>query len=168
MSDENKHPVKKVNLICAKGNIEDIYATLVMGNGAVMEGIETNLFFTFFGLEAIVKKWMKKPHTAVIGNPSMRMPGLGTRMPTWLGVIPGLEMIVSAMMRKQMDDLDVPPIDEFMELITAGGGKIYACKLAMDMFKIKEEELSEHVSGVLTVGDFYELSAGEGSQIIFT
>ena len=98
----------------------------------------------------------------------MRMPVIGTRMPTWLGVIPGLEMLISAMMRKQMDDLDVPPIDEFMELITAGGGKIYACKLAMDMFKIKEEELSEHVSGVLTIGDFYEHSAGEGSQIIFT
>jgi len=168
MSNEKQNPVKKVNIICAKGNIEDIYATLVMGNGAVMEGIETNLFFTFFGLEGIVKKWMKKPHTAIIGNPAMRMPVLGTRMPTWLGVIPGLEMLISWMMRKQMDQLDVPPIDEFMELITAGGGKIYACKLAMDMFKIDEKDLSEHVSGVLTVGDFYELSAGEGSQIIFT
>jgi len=168
MSNEKQNPVKKVNIICAKGNIEDIYATLVMGNGAVMEGIETNLFFTFFGLEGIVKKWMKKPHTAIIGNPAMRMPVLGTRMPTWLGVIPGLEMLISWMMRKQMDQLDVPPIDEFMELITAGGGKIYACKLAMDMFKIDEKDLSDHVSGVLTVGDFYELSAGEGSQIIFT
>ncbi|MCD4769755.1 MAG: DsrE/DsrF/DrsH-like family protein, partial [Bacteroidales bacterium] len=62
----------------------------------------------------------------------------------------------------------VPPIEEFFELITAGGGKIFACKLAMDMFKIKEAELSEHVSAVLTVGEFYELSGGEGSQIIFT
>jgi peroxiredoxin family protein len=168
MSNEKSFPVKKVSIICAKGNIEDIYATLVMGNGAVMEGIETNLFFTFFGLEGIVKKWMKRPHTAIIGNPAMRMPVLGTRMPTWLGVIPGLEMLISWMMRKQMDDLDVPPIEEFFELITAGGGKIYACKLAMDMFKIKEEDLSEHVSGVLTVGEFYELSGGEGSQIIFT
>jgi len=168
MSDAKKHPVKKVNLICAKGNIEDIYATLVMGNGAVMEGIETNLFFTFFGLEGIVKKWMKKPHTAIIGNPAMRLPGIGSRMPSWMGIIPGMEAMVSGMMMKQMDDLDVPPIDEFMELITAGGGKIYACKLAMDMFKIKEEDLSDYVSGVLTVGDFYEMAGGEGSQIIFT
>ena len=168
MTDEKKYPVKKVSIICAKGNIEDIYATLVMGNGAVMEGIETNLFFTFFGLEGIVKKWMKRPHTAVIGNPAMRMPGLGSRMPSWLGIIPGLEALVSRMMMKQMDDLDVPPIEEFLELITAGGGKIFACKLAMDMFKLKEEDLTEHVSGVLTVGEFYELSGGEGSQIIFT
>jgi peroxiredoxin family protein len=167
MNEEKKFPVKKVNIICAKGTIEDVYATLVMGNGAVMEGIETNLFFTFFGLEAITKKWMKNLHTGVVGNPAMRLPG-GLRMPTWLGIIPGIEAMVSWMMRKQMDGLDIPPVDEFFELITAGGGRIFACKLAMDMFKLKEEDLSEHVSGVLTVGEFYEYSAGEGSQIIFT
>ncbi len=166
--DDNKFPVKKVNIICAKGNIEDIYAALVLGNGAVMEGIEANLFFTFFGMEGIVKKWMKKPHTAVVGNPGMRLPGLGTRMPTLMGVIPGVEAMVSGMMRKQMDDLDVPPIDEFFDLFTAGGGKLYACKLAMDMFKLKKEDLTEHVSGILTVGEFYELAGGEGSHIIFT
>lgn len=167
MNDE-KHPVKKVNIICAKGNIEDIYATLVMGNGAVMEGIETNLFFTFFGLEGIVNKWMKRPHTSIIGNPAMRMPVIGSRMPTWLGIIPGLEALISWMMRKQMDALDVPPIDEFMELITAGGGKIYACKLAMDMFKLEKEDLWDEVKAVLTVGEFYAMSGGEGTQIIFT
>lgn len=167
MSEDKKYPIKKVNLICAKGTIEDVYATLVMGNGAVMEGIETNLFFTFFGLEAITKKWMNKLHTGVVGNPAMRLPG-GLRMPTLLGVIPGMEAMVSGMMKSQMEGLDIPPVDEFLELITAGGGKIYACKLAMDMFKLKEEDLSEYVSGVLTVGDFYEHSAGEGSQIIFT
>lgn len=165
---EKDHPIKKVNIICAKGNIEDIYASLVLGNGAVMEGIEANLFFTFFGLEGIVKKWMKKPHTAVIGNPAMRMPGLGTRMPSLMGVIPGVEAMVSSIMRKQMDDLDVPPIDEFLDLYTAGGGKVYACKLAMDMFKLKKEDLTDHVSDILTVGEFYELAGGEGSQIIFT
>ena len=167
MNEEKNFPVKKVNIICAKGTIEDVYATLVMGNGAVMEGIETNLFFTFFGLEAITKKWMKNLHTGVVGNPAMRLPG-GLRMPTWLGIIPGMEAMVSWMMRKQMDGLDIPPVEEFFELITAGGGRIFACKLAMDMFKLKEEDLSEHVSGVLTVGEFYEYSAGEGSQIIFT
>ena len=167
MSDDKKFPIKKVNIICAKGNIEDIYATLVMGNGAVMEGIETNLFFTFFGMDAILTKRMDKLHTAVIGNPAMRLPG-GARMPTWMGVIPGMEAMVSGMMMKEMDKLDVPPISEFMELFVAGGGNLYACKLAFDMFKLKREDLSEHVKDVITVGEFYELSGGEGSQIIFT
>jgi peroxiredoxin family protein len=167
MNPENNHPIKKVNIICAKGALEDVYATLVMGNGAVMEGIETNLFFTFFGLDAIVKNRMDKLHTAVVGNPALRLPG-GMRMPTLLGVIPGMESFTSWMMMKEMEKLDIPPVSEFLDLITAGGGKIYACKLAMDMFKFKKEDLSEHVSGVLTVGEFYAHAAGEGSQIIFT
>jgi peroxiredoxin family protein len=164
---EQKYPIKKVNLICAKAAIEDVYATLVMGNGAVMEGIETNIFFTFFGLDAIVKSRMDKLHTAVVGNPALRLPG-GMRMPTLLGVIPGMESFTSWMMMSEMEKLDIPPVSEFLDLITAGGGKIYACKLAMDMFKLKKEDLSEHVLGILTVGEFYALAGGEGSQIIFT
>ena len=167
MNDSQKFPVKKVNLICAKGSVEDVYATLVLGNGAVMEGIETNIFFTFFGLDAIMKKRMDKLHTAVVGNPALRLPG-GMRMPTLLGVIPGMEAMTSSMMKSQMEQLDIPPVSEFLDLITAGGGKIYACKLAMDMFKLTKDDLSEHVSEILTVGDFYLLAGGEGSHIIFT
>src|SRR5512133_3443038 len=148
MTADVKYPVKKVNLICAKGAIEDVYATLVLGNGAVMEGIETNLFFTFFGLDAIMKSRMDKLHTAVVGNSALRLPG-GMRMPTILGVIPGMESLTSSMMRSQMEKLDIPPVSEFLDLIKAGGGCIYACKLAMDMFKFKKEDLSDLVDGVL-------------------
>ncbi|MGA1976918.1 MAG: DsrE/DsrF/DrsH-like family protein [Bacteroidales bacterium] len=164
---EQNHPIKKVNIICAKGAIEDVYATLVLGNGAVMEGIETNLFFTFFGLEAIIKNRMDKLHTGVVGNPALRLPG-GMRMPTLLGVIPGMESFTSWMMKSQMSKLDIPPVSEFLDLIKAGGGKIYACKLAMDMFKFKKEDLCEFVDGILTVGEFYAHAGGEDSQIIFT
>jgi peroxiredoxin family protein len=167
MSNEQKFPVKKVNIICAKGAIEDVYAALILGNGAVMEGIEANLFFTFFGLDAIVKNRMDKLHTAVIGNPALRLPG-GLRMPSLLGIIPGIESFTSWMMKGEMEKLDVPPVSEFLDLIIAGGGKVFACKMAMDMFKFRKEDLSEHVSGILTVGDFYEHAAGEGSHIIFT
>ena len=161
------NPIKKVNIICAKAAIEDVYAALVMGNGAVMEGIEANLFFTFFGLDAIVKNRMDKSHTAVVGNPGLRLPG-GLRMPTLLGIIPGMEAMTSSMMLSSMEKLDIPPVSEFLELIKAGGGKIYACKLAMDMFKFTKEDLWDEVDGVLTVGEFYALAGGEGSHIIFT
>jgi peroxiredoxin family protein len=164
---EKLNTVKKVNIICSKGAIEDVYAALIMGNGAVMEGIETNIFFTFFGLDAIVKKRMDKLHTAVVGNPALRLPG-GLRMPTLLGIIPGMESFTSWMMKGQMDKLDVPPVSEFLDLITAGGGKVYACKMTVDMFKMTMEDFCEQVSGIITVGEFYEHAAGEGSHIIFT
>jgi peroxiredoxin family protein len=165
---ENKESkIKKVCIICAKGSIEDVYASLVMANGAVMEGIEAKLFFTFFGLDAITPKRMNKLHTATTGNPAMRMPG-GLPFPTLLGTLPGVEAGVSAMMRNQMEKLDIPPVEEFLEMIIAGGGEIYACKLAMDMFKMEKKDLWEGVSAVLTIGEFYEMSGGDNTQIIFT
>lgn len=167
MSAKDKKPLEKVCIICAKGSVEDVYATLVLANGAVMEGIETNVFFTFFGLDAITKKYMKNLKTATVGNPAMRMPG-GLPFPSLLGVLPGVEAGVSAMMRGQMAQLDIPTVPEFLEMITAGGGQIFACKLAMDMFKLQLSDLSSEVSGVLTVGEFYEKCDGDRTQIIFT
>lgn len=167
MSTKEENPLKKVCIICAKGTIEDVYATLVMANGAVMEGIEAKVFFTFFGLDAITKKHMKRLKTATVGNPAMRAPG-GLPFPTVLGVVPFVEMGVSAMMRSQMYKLDIPPVDEFLEMIIAGGGEIFACKLAMDMFKLEKKHLYDGVKDVLTIGDFYGLCGGENTQIIFT
>jgi peroxiredoxin family protein len=168
MAEEKSTPLKKVLIIVAKGSIEDIYAGLVMANGAVMEGIETKLFFTFFGMDAIIKKRQNKAKTATVGNPAMRMPG-GLPFPTLLGMLPGVEAGVSAMMKSQMEALDVPPVDEFIEMIVAGGGELYACKLAYDMFKLKREDLDENVSDVITVGQLYEMAGGDpGTQIIFT
>ena len=168
MAEEKKDtPLKKVLIIVAKGSIEDIYAGLVMANGAVMEGIECKLFFTFFGMDAIIKKRQNKAKTATVGNPAMRMPG-GLPFPTLLGMLPGVEAGVSAMMKSQMFALDVPPVDEFIEMIVAGGGELYACKLAFDMFKLKKEDLDDNVKDVITVGELYDMSGGEGTQIIFT
>ena len=138
-----------------------------MTNGAVMEGIETKVFFTFIGLDAITKSRMNNLHTSILGNPSMLMPG-GIPFPTWLGGVPGFETAVSAMMRSQMEALDIPPVAEFLEMIEAGGGEIYACKLAIDMFKMKKEDLYNGVKDIITIGQFYEMADGLQTQIIFT
>ena len=167
MVTKEENPLKKVCIICAKGTIEDVYATLVMANGAVMEGIEAKVFFTFFGLDAITKKQMNKIKTATVGNPAMRMPG-GLPFPTLLGAIPFVEAGVSWMMKKEMDKLDIPPVSEFVEMITAGGGEIYACKMAAEMFKLKKEDLWDEVIDIITVGDFYAMCGGTNTQIIFT
>ena len=104
--------------------------------------------------------------TATVGNPAMRMPG-GLPFPTIMGILPGVEAGVTWMMKQEMEKLDIPTIPEFLEMITAGGGEIYACKLASDMFKLKKEDYSEHVTDIITVGQLYEMSGGTGTQIVF-
>ncbi len=159
---KEKVKVKKVLIICSKGKIEDVYAALVMANGALMEGMEAKMFFTFFGLEAITKKNADHLHTATVGNPAF-MPS----MPTMVAGLPGFEAFASYMMKKEMDRLDMPHVTEFLQMIDASGGEIYACKLAADMFHLKKEDLLPEVKGIITVGDMYALADGEGTQIIF-
>ena len=158
MSTENEK-IKKVSIICSKGSLDGIYPALIMANGARMEGLEASLFFTFFGLDAITKKRMNKIKVSTVGNPGMHMP-------TLLGAIPGMSAMATAMMNKKMNDLDIPPISEFIEMIHDAGVKLYGCKASVDMFGLKPEDFCEQVEKVLTVGEFYHLSAG--AQIIFT
>jgi len=155
-------PLKKILLICSKGTLEDVYAALVMTNGALMEGIEAKMFFTFFGLQAITKRGADNLHTATVGNPAF-MPN----MPTVVAGLPGFEAFASYMMKKEMDKLDIPPVTEFVQMIDAAGGEIYACKLAAEMFHLKKEDFLPEVKDIITVGDMYALADGDGSQIIF-
>jgi peroxiredoxin family protein len=170
----DKHPVRKVQIIVSRGSLDGIYPALIMANGARMEGIEASLFFTFFGLNALVKKTMDSLKVSTVGNSAlnMAMPMLGLPMtmpfPTVVGAIPGVSAFATHLMSKEMERLDIPPVREFLELISDSGGKIYGCKLAMDMFKLKREDLWDRVDDILTVGQFYEHAAGEGTHILFT
>ena len=160
-------PIKKVSIVVSKGSLEGVYPGLIMANGARMEGIEADIFFTFFGLHAITKKKMNSLKVATVGNPAMCVPdAMGFALPTVLGAIPGMSAFATMMMKKEMEKLDIPPVGDFIEMISDAGGKIYACKATVDMFKLKDEDFCPQMDKVLTVGEFYELSAG--SQIIFT
>lgn len=76
-----------------------------------MEGIEAEIFFTFFGLEAIQKKKLDHLKVATVGNPAMHIP-------TMLGVMPGMEALATKMMKKEIEKLDIPPVDEFLEMLS--------------------------------------------------
>ncbi len=172
MSTEAPEPIKRVSIICSKGGLDEVYPSLIMANGARMEGIEASIFFTFFGLNALIKKTHDQLKIATVGNAALNlaMPMMGMPitmpMPTLLGAIPGVSKLASWMMKQEMEKLDIPPIGEFLEMFSDAGGHIYACKLAMDMFKLKKEDIVDQVEAVLTVGQFYEKSAG--ASIIFT
>lgn len=160
MTEENNfEPVKKVSIIVSKGTLDGVYPGLIMANGARMEGIEANLFFTFFGMDAITEKSMDHIHVATVGNPAMHIP-------TFLGALPGMSAFATSKMMKEMEKLDIPPVREFIEMIHDAGCKIFACKASVDMFHLKKEDFCKDVDDIITVGQFYEESAG--ANIIFT
>jgi peroxiredoxin family protein len=156
---EPRKTIEKVSLVISKGSLEGIYPGLIMANGARMEGIEANVFFTFFGLDGIRKDHIERIKVATVGNPAMHMP-------TLLGALPGVSALATLMMKRQMAKLDIPPIPEFVELVADSGAGLYACEASVDMFGLAMDDFVPHVKGILTVGEFYELAAG--GEIIFT
>lgn len=155
----SKESIKKVSIIISRGSLESVYPGLIMANGARMEGIDATLFFTFFGLDAIINKRMDNLKVATVGNPAMHIP-------TILGAIPGMSAFATSKMKKEMEKLDIPPVREFIEMIHDAGCEIYACKATVDMFHLTKEDFCPQVDDIISVGQFYEKSAG--AQIIFT
>lgn len=158
-SNGKAQPIEKVSIIISKGSLEEVYPGLIMANGARMEGIEANLFFTFFGLESIIENKMDNLKVATVGNPAMHIP-------TMIGGLPGMSSFATHKMKQEIEKLDIPPVREFIEMIHDTGAEIYACKASVEMFHLNEDDFCEQVDGIISVGEFYEKAAG--SQIIFT
>lgn len=151
--------IEKVAIVVSKGSLEGIYPALIMANGARMEGIDADLFFTFFGLDAIRRDRYEKIKVATVGNPGMHLP-------TLLGALPGFSALATRMMARQMEKIDIPPIPEFIELVADSGVHLYACRATVDMFGLTMDDFVPQVEGIISVGEFYEKAAG--AQIVFT
>jgi peroxiredoxin family protein len=153
-----KAPIEHIAIICSKGTLDMAYPGLILANAARMSGIEATLFFTFWGLDIISKKTVNHLHVATVGNPSMHLP-------TMVGGLPGMESIATSMMRKEIEKLDIPDVREMVEMLADSGAHLYACRMAMDMFKRTEDDLLPQVEAVISAMDFYDKAAG--AQIIF-
>lgn len=151
--------IDKVSIIVSKGSLEGIYPALIMANGARAEGIEANLFFTFFGLDAIHKAHHEHIKLATVGNP-------GLHLATWAGGLPGVSAVLTQYLVRKMEKLDIPSIPEFIEMIADTGAGLYACKASVELFDLDRGDFIDQVKDVITVGEFYEMAAG--GQIIFT
>lgn len=155
MSDQ----IEKVSIVISQGSLEGIYPGLIMASGARAEGIEANLFFTFFGLDAIHKDRIDHIKVATVGNPGMHIA-------TMIGGLPGMSAIATHTMNKKMHELEIPDTPEFIEFIGDTGAGMYACKASVDMFEMAEDDFVEQVDDIITVGEFYGMAAG--GEIIFT
>jgi peroxiredoxin family protein len=152
-------PISKVSIIISKGSLDGIYPGLIMANGARAEGMEANLFFTFFGLDAIHRARHEHIKLSTVGNP-------GLHLATMVGGLPGVSTVMTHYMNHKMEKLDIPPIPEFIEMIADTGAGLYACKASVDLFGLEKNDFIPQVQDIITVGEFYEKAAG--GQIIFT
>jgi peroxiredoxin family protein len=149
---------RKLAIICSKGNLDMAYPGLVLANAALGEGVETHLFFTFWGFDIITKARMGDLKFTPLGNTA-------THLPQGLGGLPGMTAMATHRMKKQIADIGVPDVPEFLEQIVASGGHLWACRMSADMMHLGEEDLLDDVEGIISASDFIEKT--EGAQLLF-
>ena len=150
---------RKVAIIASHGGLDEAYPSLILANAARQSGIECFVFFTFWGLDIITESKVDHLHVNLAGNAA-------SGMPTIVAGLPGMESLAAKMMKKQMEELDLPSVRDMLGILDEAGAELYACELAMKMFKREKKDLVSQVKDVITAGDFYDLS--DGAQIIFT
>jgi peroxiredoxin family protein len=155
---DNAATGRKLAIICSKGNLDMAYPGLILANAALGEGVETHLFFTFWGFDMITKSRMSDLKFTMLGNTA-------THMPQGLGGLPGMTAIATRQMKKQIRDIGVPDVPELLEQIVASGGHLWACRMSADMMHLDETDLHEAVEGVISAADFIEKT--EGAQLLF-
>jgi peroxiredoxin family protein len=149
---------RKIAFVCSKGTLDMAYPALIMASGALEQGVETHIFFTFWGMDMINKKTMSNLKFTPVGNTA-------THMPMALTPLPGMTTMATHRMRKQMEDLQIPDIPTFLQHLSDMGCHLWACKLSVDMFDLTEEAMIDELDGVLNVSDFMEII--DGAQTMF-
>jgi peroxiredoxin family protein len=160
---------RKVAFICSKGDLDMAYPALIMGWAALGNGIDVTIFFTFWGMDLINKARVDHLEIPPIGNSSMKMNLMGVPgyvgIPQWMGGLPGMTPFATKLMNDKMKTLGVPCVREYLQMLVDGGAHLYACKMSVDMFGLKQEDFIDGVEKIVTAGDFMDMT--EGSQIIF-
>jgi peroxiredoxin family protein len=163
--DTEEHGGRKLAIICSKGNLDMAYPGLVLANAALGEGVETMMFFTFWGFDMITKSRMHHLQFSPAGNAAMHLPGGDAHLPQSLAPMPGMTKMATKMLKKQIADLGVPEVPDFLDQIVAAGGHLWACRMSADMNHLTMADLREDVEGIISASDFIEMTAG--AQLLF-
>jgi peroxiredoxin family protein len=153
MSDE-----KKMAIIATKGSLDWAYPPFILASTAAALGYETQIFFTFYGLQLLRKKLALE--VTPLGNPGMPMPmAMDKWFPVLLTALPGMQSMMTMMMKKKMQAKGVASIGELRSLCQEAEVKLIACQMTVDLFDM---DTSEFIDGVEYGGaaTFFEF-AGE-------
>jgi len=128
---------KKMAIIASKANLADAYPPFILASTAAAMDYEVSIFFTFFGLNLLKKKGLKKVKITPVGETAMPMP-----IPQIIGAMPGMTGMATYMMKSWMKKANVATLDQLRDACIEAGVTLIACQMTMDVMKIKKEELS--------------------------
>ncbi|MCI0505921.1 MAG: DsrE/DsrF/DrsH-like family protein [Gammaproteobacteria bacterium] len=131
---------KKLAIIATKGSLDWAYPPFILASTAAALGYEVQVFFTFYGLQLLRKKLDLK--LTSLGNPGMPMP---MPMPVLLQALPGMQSMMSMMMKNKMKSKGVASIDELRSLCIEADVKMIACQMTVDLFEFSNNEFIDGI-----------------------
>jgi peroxiredoxin family protein len=155
---------KKLALIATKGTLDWAYPPFILASTAAALDYEVQIFFTFYGLQLLKKDMNLK--VSPLGNPGMPMPmGMDSWMPNIVTALPGMEAMMSGMMKSKMKSKGVASVAELRDLCLEAEVRLIACQMTVDLFDMQP---SEFIDGIDYAGaaTFFEF-AGESDINLF-
>ena len=142
---------KRMAIIAGKGNLDEAYPPLILASTAAALDFEVAIFFTFYGLNIVNKKKLKKLKMSPVGNTGMPMP-----IPNFIGGLPGMTAMTTTMMKSWMSSAGVATIPDLLEACIEGEVQLIACQMTMDVLKIDRKDLIDEldVGGAATFLEF--------------
>ncbi|MDP3985009.1 MAG: DsrE/DsrF/DrsH-like family protein [Acidimicrobiia bacterium] len=152
---------KRMALVASKGGLDEVYPVLILASTAAAIGWEVGVFCTFYGLDIVNPKRNKKLKVSAVGNAASPPPlkSLQFRVPTILGILPGMNSVATWMMKSWMKTSNIPDFSEMMDICLESGVNFYACATTMGVMNVTKEEVIPEAS-CLGATAFLDFAAG--------
>ena len=155
---------KRLTIIATKGTLDWAYPPFILASTAAALGYQVTMFFTFYGLQLLKKELNLK--VSPLGNPGMPMPmGMNSWFPVLGTAIPGMETMMTRMMKNTIKSKGVATIEELRDLCLEADAKLIGCQMTIDLFDMKREDFIDNIDigGAAT----YFGHAGEANGNLF-
>lgn len=151
---------KKLAIIATKGTLDWAYPPFILASTAAALGYDTQIFFTFYGLQLLRKNLNLQ--VSPLGNPAMPMP---MPVPVLIQALPGMQAVMSMMMKAKMKKKGVASIEELRSLCKEADVKMVACQMTVDLFEFNPKDF---IDGIEFGGaaSFFEF-AGESDICLY-
>jgi peroxiredoxin family protein len=151
---------KKLAIIATKGTLDWAYPPFILASTASALGYETEIFFTFYGLQLLKKNLNLQ--VSPLGNPGMPMP---MPVPVVLQALPGMQSMMTMMMKQKMKSKGVASVEELREICVEAEVRLIACQMTVDLFEFNTKDFIDGIEygGAATFFEF----AGESDICLY-
>ena len=146
----------KCSLVVMSGDLDRVMGAFIIATGAAAAGMDTTMFFSFWGLNAIRKQNVNTGRGFLGKMIGLMNKGGVERLNPSRFSFGGIGRLL---FKKMMKDKGVTSLSDLLELALDLDVKLLACKMSMDVMEITRESLIDGVTDIVGVATFVKEAA---------